>query len=89
MSSSEIGDAQAGIAETVLARGRVALGPAPLGGLLGDVGDLRPVVARMGDEVLQDHLLDVAVPLLHGRQRLQRGDPLLLATRRSRRGSRS
>ena len=48
-----------------------SLGAAALGGLLGDVRYLRPVVARMGDEVLQDHLLDVSVPLLHGRQRLE------------------
>ena len=35
--------------------------PALLRGLVGDVGDLAPVVARVRDEVLEDHLLDVAV----------------------------
>jgi hypothetical protein len=48
--------------------------------MLGGVGDLRglgPVVARMGDEVLEDHLLEVAVVGMDRRERLERGDPLL------------
>ncbi len=53
-------------------------GPAIAGGAIGDVGDLLPVVAGVGDEVLQDHLLDVAVALLHRGERLQRRDPLVL-----------
>ena len=47
----------------------------------GGVGDLRgllPVVALVGDEVLQDHLLDVAVLGVRGRERLERFDALLL-----------
>ena len=46
--------------------------------LVGDLGYLATVVARMGDEVLQDHLLQVAVALMQLRQRFERGDPLLL-----------
>ena len=53
--------------------------PLPLARLGGDVGYLRPVVARMGNEVLEDHLLDVAVTSLQLSERLERGDPLLLA----------
>ncbi len=64
--------------QVVAAGGRVALGPASLRRLLGDVRDLGPVVPRMGDEVLEDHLLDVAMLLVNGRQRLERADPLLL-----------
>ena len=37
-----------------------------------------PVVARVRDEVLEDHLLDVAVPRVHRGERLERGDALLL-----------
>ena len=38
----------------------------------------RAVVARVRDEVLEDHLLEVAVALVRPRQRFQRCDPLLL-----------
>ena len=52
--------------------------PAASRRLVGDLGDLLTVVAPVGDEVLQDHLLDVPVARLHLGERLQRGDPLLL-----------
>ena len=48
-------------------------------GLLGDLRRLLAVVALVGHEVLQDHLLDVPVLGVHRRERLQRFDPLLLA----------
>ena len=51
----------------VLARGRV-----------GDLSRLLAVVALMRDEVLEDHLLDVAVLVMNRGQRLQRFDPLSL-----------
>ena len=60
-------------------RADLAAGPALAGGLVGDVGDLGAVIARMGDEVLEDHLLDVPVGSLHLGDGLERGDPLLLA----------
>ena len=44
---------------------------------VGDLGDLAPVVARMGHEVLQDHLLDVAVLGLGLGEGLERGDPVV------------
>ena len=47
-------------------------------GPVGDLGDLPPVVARVRDEVLEDHLLDVPVPRVHRGERLERGDALLL-----------
>ena len=79
MSSSEIGVAQSGSAGPSSPAGRVALRPAALASrLVGDLGHLAPVVARVGDEVLEDHLLDVAVALVDLGQRLERGDPLLL-----------
>ncbi len=43
-----------------------------------DLSDLAAVVARMGDEVLEDHLLDVPVPRMRRRQCLERRDPLVL-----------
>src|SRR4029077_4913801 len=46
--------------------------------LLGDLGRLLSVVALVGDEVREDDLLDVAELGVHGRERLQRGDALLL-----------
>ena len=46
--------------------------------LVGDLGDLPPVVAGVRDEVLQDHLLEVAVARMDLGQRFERGDPLLL-----------
>ena len=52
--------------------------PAPPRGLVGDLGDLAPVVARVRHEVLEDHLLDVAVARVHGGERLERGDALVL-----------
>ena len=64
---------------------RIALRPLPdarvpvLGG--GGVRYLRrlaPVVALMGDEVLEDHLLDVPVALVQPGERLQRGHPIVL-----------
>jgi hypothetical protein len=45
--------------------------------LVGDGGGLRGVVARVRHEVLEDHLLDVAVLAVGLRQRLQRRDSLL------------
>ena len=45
-------------------------------GLVGYLRGLGAVVARVGHEVLQDHLLEVAVLGVHRRQRLQRLDPL-------------
>ena len=47
-------------------------------GVLRDLGWLLPVVALVGNEVLEDHLLDVPVALVQRRDRLQRGDALLL-----------
>ena len=58
--------------------GETALPAAPRR-LVGDLRHLLPVVARVGDEVLQDHLLEVAVPGVRLGERLQRGDTLLLA----------
>ena len=52
--------------------------PAPPGSLIRDVRHLGPVVPRMRHEVLQDHLLQVPVLLMHPRQCFQRFDPLLL-----------
>ena len=43
-----------------------------------DLRDLGPVVAGMRDEVLEDHLLEVAVLAVDLGERLERGDPLLL-----------
>ena len=62
----------------VLARGRV-----------GDLRRLLAVVALVGDEVLQDHLLDVPVLGVHRRERFERFDALLLALADARRGCRS
>jgi hypothetical protein len=42
-----------------------------------DLGGLSPVVARVRHEVLEDHLLQVAVLRMHRGERLQSGDPLL------------
>ena len=50
--------------------------PEPLRGLVGDVGDLLAVVGVVGDEVLQDDLLQVAELGVHGGERLERGDPV-------------
>ncbi len=61
-----------------LAVRRRAAAPALLAGLGRDVGDLGSVVARVGDEVLEDHLLDVPEAALQSGQRLERGDALLL-----------
>ena len=47
------------------------------------------VVALVRDEVLEDHLLQVAVLGVHRGERLERRDALVLASRRCRRGSRS
>ncbi len=50
--------------------------PVLLRGGVGDRGRLAAVVALMRDEVLQDHLLDVAVALVQLGDRLKRRDPL-------------
>ena len=52
--------------------------PVLLRGRLGDLGGLLPVVALVRDEVLEDHLLQVAVLGVHGGERLERGDALVL-----------
>ena len=57
---------------------RARLRPALAGRVVGDLGDLAAVVARVRHEVLEDHLLDVAVAGVDLGERLQRGDPLLL-----------
>ena len=62
----------------LLARLRHAVRPAALARLVGDVGDLLAVVARVRNVVLEDHLLDVAVAVVRGGERLERGDSLLL-----------
>ena len=49
---------------------------------VGDLGRLLAVVAAVRDEVLEDHLLQVAVLGVDLGQRLQRGDALLRASRR-------
>jgi hypothetical protein len=52
--------------------------PEPVGRVGGDLGRLLAVVAAVGDEVLQDHLLQVAVLGVHRRQGLQRGHAVVL-----------
>ena len=52
--------------------------PVLLRGRLGDLGGLLPVVALVRDEVLEDDLLQVAVLGVHGGERLERGDALVL-----------
>src|SRR5215218_7570477 len=64
----------------LLARERRAVArPALACRLVRDLRDLAPVVARVRDEVLEDHLLDVAVALVKAGERLERGHALLLA----------
>ena len=46
---------------------------------VGDVSDFGAVVPRVRNEVLEDHLLEVAVLLVHFGERLERLDPLRLA----------
>lgn len=48
------------------------------GGLGGDVGDLGAVVARVGDEVLEDHLLKVTEAAVEVREGFERFDALVL-----------
>ena len=75
MSSTETGVAQSGSGSSA---GDLALpGPAPPRRLVRDLGDLGSVVARVRHEVLQDHLLDVAVLGLDRGDRLEGPDPLL------------
>ncbi len=57
-------------------RGRLAGRPLALGGV-GDLGRLGAVVARVRNEVLEDHLLEVAVLGVHLGQGLQRRDTLV------------
>ena len=62
----------------------VGVGGAPIHpirprGLLRDHGRLLAVVALVGHEVLQDHLLDVPILGVYRRDRLKRRHPLLLA----------
>ena len=79
MSSKLIGVAQSGRpCDFVASPSRLSVGPASAGRFVGDLGHLAAVVVRMGDEVLEDHLLDVPVALVDRGQRLERGDPLLL-----------
>jgi hypothetical protein len=60
--------------------GDIDPGPPQVGGRrFGDLGGLAPVVALVRDEVLQDHLLQVAVLGVGLRERLERGDPLVRA----------
>ena len=58
-------------------------------GLVGDIARPRAVVSRMRDEVLEDHLLDVAVALVRRRRAPRARRPAPPRSRRSRRGSRS
>ncbi len=61
--------------------GRVLVDPgAPIlaRGLIGDLGGLFTVVALVGNKILQDHLLYVAVLGVRGRERFEGFDPLLL-----------
>ncbi len=81
MSSSVIGVAQSGAsppATSSLAPAKRPFGPARPRRFVGDLGHLATVVTRMGDEVLEDHLLEVAVARVDLRECLERGDPLLL-----------
>ena len=77
MSSIDTGDAQSGSVGTRLAVA-VPVAPALPRRLVGDLGDLAAVVARVRDEVLQDHLLEVAVAAVDLGERLERRDPLFL-----------
>ena len=52
-------------------------GPPATRCLICDVRNLGPVVTRVRHEVLEDHLLDVAVLGMHGGDRLEGADPLL------------
>ncbi len=55
-------------------RGALLLNPGPpvrAGGRVGDLRRLLPVVALVGHEVLEDHLLDVTVLGVQRRERLQ------------------
>ena len=69
------GQAHAGAARSGPCRPRYASTP---GGGAGDLRRLAPVVALVGDEVLEDHLLQVAVACVDLGQRGQRGHALLL-----------
>jgi hypothetical protein len=52
--------------------------PVLTGGRVGDLGRLASVVLLVGDVVLEDHFLDVAVALVQLGQSRERGHPLVL-----------
>ena len=62
--------------------------PVLAGRRVGDLRRLAPVVALVRDEVLEDHLLDVAVALVQLRELPRAPRPAPPRSRRSRRGSR-
>ena len=82
MSSSVIASPSPAAAARPARRRRRALGG------VGYLRRLRPVVARVRHEVLEDHLLEVAVLGVHRGQRLERLRPAPRASRRCPRGSR-
>ena len=49
-------------------------GPETPGRLIGQVGYLEPVVGVVGHEVLEDHLLDMAMATVHAGERVQGGE---------------